>query len=92
MRLVQEQEGGRNWVEIAAKLNQANEEGDLNPELHRAGRTRSNEECRKKVEREVERDHKGARSPISCPFSDITNKLRKGTRKHKPTAKVEENC
>ena len=96
MRLVQEQEGDRNWAEIAAKLKQANEEEALNPELHRAGRTRSNVDVRRKVpsllkqqqypeegqpqrERdEVERDHKRARSPISSPFSDITNKLRKG--------------
>ena len=113
MRLVQEQEGDRNWAEIAAKLNQANKGGALNPELHQCGRTRSNKDVRQKVspllkrqqypeegqpeqpqrERdEVQRDHKRARSPISSPFADITNKVRMGTRKRKPTTKVEENC
>ena len=49
MRLVQEQEGGRNWAEIAAKLNQANEEGALNLALHQCGSTRSNDDVRLKV-------------------------------------------
>ena len=110
MRLVQEQEGDRNWVEIAANLNQANKAGALNPELHQGGRTRSTGVVRQRVahllkqqqypeegqpqrERdEVQRDHKRARSPISSPFADITNKVRMGTRKRKPTTKVEENC
>ena len=88
MRLVQEQEGDRrNWQDIAAKLEHENEKGALNPELYHAGRTRSAAVCNKKF-----LHYKRTRSPTTCPFSDITNKLHKGTRNREPTTKAQENC
>ena len=58
--LVQEQEGGRNWAEIEAKLKQANEEGALNPELHQGGRTRSADDVRHKVPSLLKQQQAGA--------------------------------